>query len=262
MMFRQGLRTGWYSLLKARNFWRMNCSEGLHKDLVMRYIETQLILLSPICPHFCESMWQKIQQMGFPVKGLVVNAGWPDAREFDFRLNQEFEYLQEARHMFQKDFASQDASRLKLNKKKKQNTPPFDSCRVFVADRYLDYQVFVLETLKDMYVEGSIPDSSEYRPIFFNSEFAKNKREKKMIMDFATMIVKDALPEGGAKVLNTTPPFNELETFKKNLSLILGDVKDVPLENIHIYSREDPGKDDPRGMADRAIPMKPKIQFY
>jgi len=199
--------------------------------------------------------------MGFPVKGLVIDAPWPASKSYDFILNMQFEYLQEARHMFQKDFASQDSARLKMNKKKKQNTPPFDSCRVFIADRYLDYQVFVLETLKSMY-DGSIPDASAYRPIFLKSKFGGSKQDSKKIMDFATMIVKDALPDGGAKVLNTETPFNELKTFQDNLSLILGDVKGVPLENIHIYSREDPSKDDPRGMADRAIPFKPKIQFY
>merc|ERR550539_1557719 len=76
MQYKQALRCGWYNLQRARNFWRSN-STGLHKDLVMRYIEVQLILLSPICPHFCEFMWQSIQKMGFPAKGCIIDAPWP-----------------------------------------------------------------------------------------------------------------------------------------------------------------------------------------
>ena len=31
--------------------------EGMHKDLVFRYIEVQTLMLSPICPHLCEYIW-------------------------------------------------------------------------------------------------------------------------------------------------------------------------------------------------------------
>lgn len=31
--------------------------EGMHVDLVFRYIEVQTLMLSPICPHLCEYIW-------------------------------------------------------------------------------------------------------------------------------------------------------------------------------------------------------------
>merc|ERR1719273_1962337 len=52
------------------------------------------------------------------------------------------------RHMFQKEFAQADRNRKKLDAKKKTNTPEFNACRILVANKYLDYQIFVLETLK------------------------------------------------------------------------------------------------------------------
>jgi leucyl-tRNA synthetase len=258
MQYKQALGKGWHKLRRYRDFWRSNC-EGLHKDLVIRFIEVELIMLTPFCPHFCESMWQKLQAMGFPgAKGFIVNASWPKAREFDYTLNMQFDYIQEVRHLFQKEFASADRNRKKLDAKKKTNTPEFNACRVFVANKYLDYQIFVLKTMKDHYDEESnFVNSSKYRPIFLKADFPT-----KQTMDFATMIAKDHLPERGAEALSTETPFDEIETIQKNLQLIVGDVSGIPAKNIFIYDVEDANKDDPKGVSNRAIPLSPKIQFY
>merc|ERR1711879_206614 len=178
-------------------------------DLVMRFIEVQLLMLAPICPHFCEFMWQKLQQMGFPAaKGFIVNASWPAARKFDYTLNMQFDYIQEVRHLFQKEFANADRNRKKMDAKKKTTTPEFNSCRIFVANNYVDYQIFVLETLRGMYEEGSNSISPEqYRPVLLKAAYNTKKT-----MDFATMIVKDHIPERGSQALSTDTPFDEIST--------------------------------------------------
>jgi leucyl-tRNA synthetase len=259
MQYKQALGKGWHRLRKYRDFWRSNCT-GLHKDLVMRFIEVQLIMLSPICPHFCEYIWQKLQKMGFPgAKGMIVNASWPKAKKFDYTLNMQFDYIQEVRHLFQKEFSNADKNRKKMDAKKKTNTPEFNSCRVLVASNYLDYQIFVLETLSGMYEEGSNTiNPALYRPVLLK---AKQYETKKM-MDFATMIVKDHIPERGAQALGTNTPFDEISTIKSNLALVIGDVAGVPPENVHIYDVDDPNKDDPKNISHRAIPLSPKIQFF
>merc|ERR1719361_685471 len=250
MQYKQALRFGWHKLRRYRDFWRSNC-EGLHKDLVMRFIEVELIMLTPICPHFCEYMWQKLQKMGFPnAKGFIVNASWPKARDFDYTLNMQFDFIQEMRHKFQKEFASADRNRKKLDAKKKTNTPEFNACRIFVANEYLDYQTFVLNTLRGLYDEDSNSvDPSKYRPIFLKSEYPA-----KQTMDFATMLVKDHIPGRCAEALQTETPFNEIETIRNNLSLIVGDVKGVSGAHIFLYDVQDENKDDPKGVSERAIP--------
>lgn len=59
MLFKEALKTGFFELQAARDKYRELCSEGdMHAELVTRYIETQAILMSPICPHVAEYVWE------------------------------------------------------------------------------------------------------------------------------------------------------------------------------------------------------------
>ena len=45
----------------------------MNAALIQRFIETQTLILSPICPHLCEHIWGTL----LGKKGLVVRAAWP-----------------------------------------------------------------------------------------------------------------------------------------------------------------------------------------
>ena len=57
MMYKEALRTGFFEFQSARDKYRELCFEPMHSGLIFKFIETQLILLSPICPHICEYIW-------------------------------------------------------------------------------------------------------------------------------------------------------------------------------------------------------------
>jgi leucyl-tRNA synthetase len=57
MMYKEALRTGFFEFQTARDKYRELCFEPMHAGLIFRFIKTQLILLSPICPHICEYIW-------------------------------------------------------------------------------------------------------------------------------------------------------------------------------------------------------------
>jgi leucyl-tRNA synthetase len=60
LLFKEALRTGFFELQAARDKYRELCGEeeGMCRQLVLQYIEWQAILLSPICPHVCEHIWE------------------------------------------------------------------------------------------------------------------------------------------------------------------------------------------------------------
>jgi len=59
MLFKEALRTGFYELQASRDKYReLTLTEGMNKDLVIQFIEVQAVLLSPICPHVAEHVWQ------------------------------------------------------------------------------------------------------------------------------------------------------------------------------------------------------------
>jgi leucyl-tRNA synthetase len=55
MQFKEGLKEGWFEMLNARNDYRAWCKDSgvpMHKGAVLRWAETIVILICPICPHW------------------------------------------------------------------------------------------------------------------------------------------------------------------------------------------------------------------
>lgn len=57
MLFKEALRTSFFELQTARDKYRELCLDGMNINLIMRFIEVQALLLSPICPHVAEHVW-------------------------------------------------------------------------------------------------------------------------------------------------------------------------------------------------------------
>ena len=61
------------------NKYRELCGEGgVFKALVLRYLEVQAIMLSPICLHVCEHVWSLLVK-----DGNILNTAWPVAGVVD-----------------------------------------------------------------------------------------------------------------------------------------------------------------------------------
>ncbi|KAK9332090.1 hypothetical protein V1520DRAFT_305060 [Lipomyces starkeyi] len=89
--YKAALKTGLYDFQAARDYYREATSYdvGMHKDLVLRYIEQQALLLTPIAPHWAEYIWievlkkpQSIQFALFPEVSKPVDIGLTAALEY------------------------------------------------------------------------------------------------------------------------------------------------------------------------------------
>lgn len=60
MLFKEALRTGVFEFQAARDTYREISLDGMHIDLVMRFIEVQTKIMAPICPHVAEHVWELI----------------------------------------------------------------------------------------------------------------------------------------------------------------------------------------------------------
>lgn len=72
----------------------------MHKDLILHFIETQALILSPICPHIAETIWLMLGKVKrsefFKLENLVkfyfvqtesvMKAKWPTADAVDHML--------------------------------------------------------------------------------------------------------------------------------------------------------------------------------
>lgn len=55
--------SGFYDMQILRNDYRDWCNRtniAMHRDIVLKFIEYQMIVLSPICPHLTEYIWSRI----------------------------------------------------------------------------------------------------------------------------------------------------------------------------------------------------------
>ena len=58
LMFKEALRTSFFEFQAARDKYReLTVKEKMRKDLIFRFIETQVLILNPICPHISEYVW-------------------------------------------------------------------------------------------------------------------------------------------------------------------------------------------------------------
>jgi len=54
------LKSALYDFTAARDFYREVASAagiGMHRDMIIRYIELQALLITPIAPHWAEHIW-------------------------------------------------------------------------------------------------------------------------------------------------------------------------------------------------------------
>ncbi len=84
--------------------------------MVLRFIEVQLLLLSPFCPHVTEHLWSLLPG----TRGsLIVNACWPAAEPVDALVSRKAAYLHQFAHDLRIKLKDAEANRVKKNAKSK-----------------------------------------------------------------------------------------------------------------------------------------------
>jgi leucyl-tRNA synthetase len=83
-LFRTALLRGFFDLSRHFKWYQRRTAGKMNKETVNHYIITQLKLLTPFCPHFCEEIWHKIGNESF-----IVNENWPIADESKINIQLE-----------------------------------------------------------------------------------------------------------------------------------------------------------------------------
>ena len=153
MLFREGLRTGFFEMQSARDKYRELCgSQGMAARLVHKFIEWQAFALAPICPHVSDYIWRRL--LGKPKS--VFQAGWPSvptasATGDEAVFIKSSEYLMEAARDFRLKLKAHGlppkAKKGQVAEKPKKPT----HATLYVAKTYPPWQCAVLSTLKSMY---------------------------------------------------------------------------------------------------------------
>jgi len=214
LLFKEALRTGFFSMQGARDKYRELCGErGMARQLVMQFIKWQALMLSPICPHICEHMWSLLGE-----EGSILHAKWPQAGPVDDTAIQQSDYLMEAVRDFRLKLISAKTPKAKPGKAGVAVSVP-THCTAYVAQSYPAWQSCVLDTLRTMY-GGSLESPPDNKAV--SQELAKKPELKKFMkktMPFVAFM-KEKVSSKGLSALDTSLPWDEMKVLSDNIDYI------------------------------------------
>lgn len=215
LLFKEALKSGFFEMQGARDKYRELCGDaGMSKKLVLRYLELQAIMLSPICPHVCEHVWSLLGKTG-----SILSASWPSDGEVNHEVIQQSEYLMEATRDFRLKLKNLANAKPKKGAAPTPAVPPTHAT-VYVAKSYPAWQCIVLDTLKDMY-KGNPSTAIDNKAI--SVELGKRQELKKFmkkVMPFVAF-TKEKVATSGLSVLETSLPWDEMKVLSDNITYIV-----------------------------------------
>jgi len=244
MQFKEGLKNAWFEMLNARNEYRAWClSSGIamHKDVVQRWIETLIILICPVCPHWSEKMRKSIGKEGFAVK-----APWPVAEEEDKILTRQAKFLRDSAKIF----------RTQGSKAKKGWT----SVSMVVSDTYPQWKIDVLTWLQAQYNSSNkeFPATIMKDLKGWTGANIKDKKMMKFAMQFASFAIAEAKDVGEA-ALDVQLPFDQEKILNESVAYIKSQINVEELDTIKIGS--DAAGQVPDRLVENVAPGKPSLWY-
>ncbi|XP_054550257.1 leucine--tRNA ligase, cytoplasmic isoform X2 [Talpa occidentalis] len=224
MMFKEALKTGFFEFQASKDKYRELAIEGMHRDLVFRFIEVQTLLLAPFCPHLCEHIWTLL---GKP--DSLMNASWPVAGPVDEALIRSSQYLMEVAHDLRLRLKSY---MMPAKGKKTDKQPPQrpSHCTIYVAKNYPSWQHITLSVLRRHFEtnNGKLPDNKVIASELGN--LPELKKYMKKVMPFVAMI-KENLEKMGPRVLDLQLEFDEQAVLMENIVYLTNSLE---LEHIEV----------------------------
>ncbi|ORE03939.1 leucyl-tRNA synthetase [Rhizopus microsporus var. microsporus] len=248
--YRDVLKYGVYEFQAAKDAYQIACTEtGMHKDLIMRYIETQALLLSPITPHWSEHIWRTLLKK----ESLIVNALFPKPSA---EVN---EVLEAATRYIRKTIKAIRDAELNLVKKKKKGKAaeaeykPSEpkSLKIYVATKFPEWQEATLNVMKEHYSEGQF-DDIKIRQQLGAQGMLKDKKVMPFVQEQKKLILKE-----GPSAFNRALIFNEIETLETAMDEIK---RALGFHTVTILGHDQWAEEDLKA-AESAVPGVPSFSF-
>lgn len=245
LCFRDGIHRCWFDMVIARDMyrdWAKQCDIVMHKDVVIRFIESLTIMMTPICPHWCEHIWSLIGQTG-----SVCDASWPMRSQYDKLVRKQY--------IFFRDFIKnvrQSALKAKV--------PTPRSAHVYIASNFDEKKKVILNFLSGQCTsKGEFPgDLLKLMKEFVESD-PELKKDTKMLMQFGAFM-RDEAKERGPDALAVEQPFDQRAILEENKVYIM---KALDLTSVGFFYVEDPETPKPpKKNFDSVIPGKPDYFWY
>ncbi|KAI5966828.1 CDC60 [Candida pseudojiufengensis] len=258
--YKQALKYGLFDFQIARDFYResVNSSIKMHKDLVLKYIEYQALMLAPVAPHFAEYLYKEVINK----KGSVQTAQFPKpSKPVSKPVLDALEYVREISKSIR------EVEGLGLKKRKgKSDFENGESVKliVLVSNTFPEWQDNYIELVRELFENQQLSDNNLIKQ--------KVGKDMKRAMPFINQLKFRLNSEDPNLIFNRKITFNEIEILQKVLTLIQNSTFSVKIKEIEIISFDngsDQGKNiltgedviiDIKGkVKDNAVPGEPGI---
>ena len=211
--YKAALKVGLFDYQTARDFYRdlVSTTNGMHHDLVFKYIRTQVLMLAPIAPHFAEYVFrelleeaQSVQSTPFPRADAQVDKVTSDALEYVRTLSRS---IREAEG--------------NVLKKKKGKPLEVDVARpakltLFVLLTFPEWQDNYILLVKELYELNLLNDNKKLKE--------RTGKDMKRAMPFIAVLKQRLAQEDPQTVFNRELTFDELSVVKS----VMGNIQKLP----------------------------------
>ncbi|KAJ3102434.1 cytosolic leucyl tRNA synthetase [Phlyctochytrium planicorne] len=266
MLYREAVKLAFFDLQNAKGEYRkattppnaVNASqsastdgkevyEGLHHDLIIKFIELQALLMAPVTPHWSEHIWSTVLEK----PNSIQEALWPsNLPEVDNGILAGSQYIKDVIYKIR----SGEEAALKKKKLKKSKDAPVakdgpKALEIYFASSFPAWQDECLVALRQTYdASASTFDGKEREKL--KPELLKDKK----VMPFISMM-KKTITEQGVGAFDRRLLFDEEETLKINMDFIRRDLANLKVEKVVIASNSGVS------IAESALPGSPAYQL-
>ncbi|KAL4709328.1 hypothetical protein ACJJTC_007060 [Scirpophaga incertulas] len=249
LLFKEALKSGVFELQAARDKYRELCAHvGMHGALVARYVAVQAALMSPVCPHVAEHVWQLLGH-----KNSILHERWPEAGEIDEAAVKASNYIMDAAHSFRIYLKSHCA----VKKPKKGEAPKPEEkpnkAIIWVAKEYPKWQHIILTTLNELNGSSGLPDNKTISTRL--GAIPELKKYMKRVMPFV-QAARESVQERGSGALSTALPFDEAALLEDNKPYLL---TTLDLDSIEVKFTDDPAASEKT--REECAPGAPHVTF-
>ena len=263
--FKLALKAAYYDFSNARDFYREACNAAgikMHRDLVLKYIELQALVMCPITPHWSEYVWLEV--LGKPE--TIQKALYPEVPAAKPALTAAREYVRTT----SSNINSAESTQQKRAAKGKLST--FDPRKpkkltVFVTDRFPAWQEKYIDLVRENWDAAANTQKIDDKEL--NGRIGK-MGEMKRAMPFVQSL-KKRLRDGepASSVLERKLAFDEKKTL---VAMVPGLKRTAGLAAVEIVEVAEGSKkgvnlldgrevDVTAPVADSAVPGQPSFFF-
>ena len=190
MLYREALKCGFYDLQNARNSYRKASTgvgigivdstetfENMHKDILLKFIEIQSLLMAPIAPHWSDYIWKDLMKK----PSTIMNALWPLEESVDEGLISAAHYVRGISSGIRS--AEDIVARKKSKRGETADVQQPKVLKLYMAKAYPIWQESVLEVLKTCWDPIKKELNGTERSLLIEKGLVKDKR----VMPFVAM---------------------------------------------------------------------------